>query len=199
MTFFQQLATLIGCGHAAPAGDPDRRPAVREPQAPRGPGGDRRPGSPPAARSTRAAANYPQVFEHAWIEMIRTGEITGKMGLVLLELEQAGPRVARDPPQGPGRPDVPDDPAVVAVLAVTAMLWFVVPTFTKMFERDGGRAAGDHADSWSTSRSSSSPTGLYPGRRGRRRRSSPSGRYLRTEEGRRRGAACCSWCRRSAT
>src|SRR4051794_28403736 len=35
-----------------------------------------------------AAAAYPNVFEHHWVEVIRTGEVTGKMGLVLLELNK---------------------------------------------------------------------------------------------------------------
>ena len=35
-----------------------------------------------------AAAAYPQIFEFAWIEAIRTGEVTGKMASVLVELNK---------------------------------------------------------------------------------------------------------------
>ena len=35
-----------------------------------------------------AAAAYPQHFEFQWIEAIRTGEVTGKMAMVLVELNK---------------------------------------------------------------------------------------------------------------
>jgi type IV pilus assembly protein PilC len=35
-----------------------------------------------------AAAGYPKVFEHYWVEVMRTGELTGKMGSVLQELNK---------------------------------------------------------------------------------------------------------------
>jgi type IV pilus assembly protein PilC len=31
-----------------------------------------------------SAAVYPDLFEHHWVEVIKTGEVTGKMGTVLL-------------------------------------------------------------------------------------------------------------------
>ena len=36
----------------------------------------------------RAAAAFPQIFEFQWIEAIRTGEVSGKMAQVLLELNK---------------------------------------------------------------------------------------------------------------
>ena len=43
-----------------------------------------------AAGSTfhAAAAAFPQVFEFQWLEAIRTGEVTGKMAQVLVELNK---------------------------------------------------------------------------------------------------------------
>ena len=35
-----------------------------------------------------AAAGYTDVFKHYWIEVLRTGEITGQMSLVLNELNK---------------------------------------------------------------------------------------------------------------
>jgi len=35
-----------------------------------------------------AVANHPKVFVHHWIEVIRTGEVTGQMSLVLAELNK---------------------------------------------------------------------------------------------------------------
>ena len=35
-----------------------------------------------------AAAAFPQVFEFQWLEAIRTGEVTGKMAQVLVELNK---------------------------------------------------------------------------------------------------------------
>ncbi|AGA30577.1 type II secretion system F family protein [Singulisphaera acidiphila] len=84
-----------------------------------------------------AAANYPEVFEHAWIEMIRTGEVTGKMSYVLVELNKQV-RDSRDTRRKvSGALMYPMVLLCVASLAITAMLWFVVPTFTKMFDEMG--------------------------------------------------------------
>jgi type IV pilus assembly protein PilC len=80
-----------------------------------------------------AAASYPNVFEQNWIGVIRTGEITGKMGGVLLELNKQI-RDARDTRRKVmGSLMYPIVLVVVAVTAVTVLLWVVVPTFAKMF------------------------------------------------------------------
>ena len=80
-----------------------------------------------------AAGSYPNVFEQNWIGVIRTGEITGKMGGVLLELNKQI-RDSRDTRRKVmGSLMYPIVLIVVAVTAVTVLLWVVVPTFAKMF------------------------------------------------------------------
>jgi type IV pilus assembly protein PilC len=81
-----------------------------------------------------AAAGYTDVFKHYWIEVLRTGEITGQMSLVLGELNKQI-RESRDTRRKiSGAMMYPIILVCVAVLAVTAMLWLVVPTFAKMFK-----------------------------------------------------------------
>jgi type IV pilus assembly protein PilC len=84
-----------------------------------------------------AAAGYPHIFEHQWIEVIKTGEVTGKMSGVLLELN-AQIRDARETHRKVvGALMYPMILIVVAVIAVTVMLWMVVPTFAKLFHDMG--------------------------------------------------------------
>lgn len=84
-----------------------------------------------------AAAEYPRLFEHAWIEVIRTGEVTGKMAHVLVELNKQVAE-ARDTRRKLTKSlTYPIVLLSVSVLCITAMLWFVVPTFTKMFKDMG--------------------------------------------------------------
>ncbi|MFO0956836.1 MAG: type II secretion system F family protein [Isosphaeraceae bacterium] len=81
-----------------------------------------------------AAAEYPKVFEHSWVEVIRTGEITGKMSYVLKELSA---RVVEQRDSQRKFIKAMTYPVIllsVATLAITAMLWFVVPTFSQMFK-----------------------------------------------------------------
>ncbi len=94
-----------------------------------------------AAGSTfhTAAAAYPQIFEFQWIEAIRTGEVTGKMALVLVELNKQ----IRDSRETKRKVKAslmyPCILICVAVIAVTVMLWMVVPTFAKMFNDMGAK------------------------------------------------------------
>ena len=94
-----------------------------------------------AAGSTfhAAAAAYPQIFEFQWIEAIRTGEVTGKMAQVLVELNKQ----IRDSRETKRKVKAslmyPCILIVVAVLAVTVMLWMVVPTFANMFKDMGAK------------------------------------------------------------
>jgi type IV pilus assembly protein PilC len=86
-----------------------------------------------------AAANYPKTFEHAWVEVIRTGEITGKMGFVLLELNKQVREARETRKKVKGALMYPCILLCVATLAITAMLWLVVPTFAKMFAEMGAK------------------------------------------------------------
>lgn len=84
-----------------------------------------------------AAANHPNVFKHHWIEVIRTGEVTGKMGAVLQELNKEIRESRETRKKISGALMYPMILIAVAVIAVTLMLWLVVPTFAKMFKDVG--------------------------------------------------------------
>ena len=89
-----------------------------------------------------AAANHTDIFEHHWVEVIRTGEVTGKMGPVFLELNKQI-RDSREPERKvSGALMYPIILILVAIIAMTVMLWLVVPTFAKMFEDMGAELPG---------------------------------------------------------
>ncbi len=89
-----------------------------------------------------AAADFPNVFQNYWIEVIRTGEITGQMSLVLLELNKQIQDTRATRRKVVGSLMYPAIMIVVAVLAVTVMLWLVVPVFAKMFTDMGAELPG---------------------------------------------------------
>ena len=89
-----------------------------------------------------AAAAYPQVFENHWIEVIRTGEITGQMGPVLLELNRQIRETRATRRKITGALMYPCILIFIAILAVTIMLWLVVPTFASMFKDMGAKLPG---------------------------------------------------------
>ena len=136
MSFFQQLSTLVEAGTpllqalqiaSVQTESLKLREVLREIA-------DR-----VAAGSTfnAAAAEYPKVFEFSWIEVIRTGEVTGKMGHVLKELNKQVRESRETKRKVKGALMYPMIMLIVATLAITAMLWFVVPTFDKMFKDMG--------------------------------------------------------------
>ncbi len=84
-----------------------------------------------------AAANHTKIFQHHWIEVIRTGEITGQMSLVLTELNKQIHESRATRKKIAGAMMYPIVLVCVSVIVVTAMLWFVVPTFAKMFKDMG--------------------------------------------------------------
>jgi type IV pilus assembly protein PilC len=81
-----------------------------------------------------AAASFPQVFEFQWLEAIRTGEVTGKMAMVLMELNKQIRDSRETKRKVKGALTYPMILVLVAVIAVTVMLWLVVPVFAKMFK-----------------------------------------------------------------
>jgi type IV pilus assembly protein PilC len=89
-----------------------------------------------------AAAAYPGVFQHHWIEVIRTGEVTGQMALVLLELNKQIRDSRETGRKVKGALMYPIILICVAVIAVTVMLWLVVPTFAGMFKDMGAELPG---------------------------------------------------------
>lgn len=89
-----------------------------------------------------AAGGYPELFEHAWLEVIHTGEITGKMAFVLVELNKQVAEQRASKRKFKAALTYPMVLLTVATLALTAMLWFVVPTFAKMFKDMGAELPG---------------------------------------------------------
>ena len=81
-----------------------------------------------------AAAAFPQVFEFQWLEAIRTGEVTGKMAQVLIELNKQIRESRETKRKVKGALMYPMILTLVAIIAVTVMLWLVVPVFAKMFK-----------------------------------------------------------------
>src|ERR1051326_655229 len=86
-----------------------------------------------------AASTYDYVFENHWVEVIRTGEVTGQMGAVLVELNKQIEESRNTRRKVFGAMMYPIILICVAVAAVGVMLWLVVPTFTKMFQDMGDR------------------------------------------------------------
>jgi len=84
-----------------------------------------------------AAACFPDTFEFQWLEAIRTGEVTGKMAPVIEELNKQIQDSRATMKKIKGSLTYPVILICVAVIAMTAMLWFVVPTFAKMFHDMG--------------------------------------------------------------
>jgi type IV pilus assembly protein PilC len=141
MMFFQQLATLITSGTpllqaveiCAEQCQSIKLQRVLEQIA----------GRMAAGSSVHAAAaNYGNIFDHYWIEVIRTGEITGQMSMVLNELNKQIAASRETSKKVMGALMYPMILICVAIAAVTGLLWGVVPTFAKMFKDMGAELPG---------------------------------------------------------
>jgi type IV pilus assembly protein PilC len=136
MMFFQQLATLVSSGTplleairiAADQSQSLRLRQVLEEVADR----------VAAGCSLRdVLIGHRGVFEDHWIELIGVGEISGKMSMVLSDLNQQIRDSRQTRRKVSGAMMYPIVLLIVAVLVVVAMLWFVVPTFADMFREMG--------------------------------------------------------------
>jgi type IV pilus assembly protein PilC len=89
-----------------------------------------------------AAAEHPKVFESHWVQVIRTGEISGQIGPLLgrLTTNMKETREARG--KLISAMIYPTIIFCVAVAAVVIMMWFVVPTFTQFFKETGSDLPG---------------------------------------------------------
>jgi type IV pilus assembly protein PilC len=141
MTFFQQLSTLICSGTpllqairiCSEQNQSTKMQRILEEIA----------GRVAAGSSLHAAAgHHASIFEHHWIEIIRTGEITGQMGPVLLELNKQIRESRETRRKVTGALMYPIILIFVAITAVTVMLWLVVPTFANMFKDMGAELPG---------------------------------------------------------
>jgi type IV pilus assembly protein PilC len=141
MTFFHQLSTLVSSGTplmqaiqiGAQQNQSTKMQRVLDDVAGRVAAGSSLNG---------AAAHYPHIFQHHWIEVIRTGEITGQMSMVLLELNRQIRESRETHRKVMGSLMYPCVMIVIAILAVVAMLWLVVPTFAGMFKDMGAELPG---------------------------------------------------------
>lgn len=141
MTFFQQLSTLISSG--TPMLDAIKISAEQSQSLAMQGVLNEIAGRVAAGNSLNAAAaSHPKIFEHHWIEVIRTGEITGQMSSVLLELNKQIRESRETRRKVTGSLMYPVILLIVAVLAVTVMLWLVVPTFASMFKDMGAELPG---------------------------------------------------------
>ena len=132
MAFFQQLATLVSSGTplleaisiAAEQSQSRRLRAILREVA----------GRVAAGSSLHAVlGDYREIFEDHWIEVVGTGEVSGKMGMVLCELNVQIRESCETRRKVVGALTYPIILLIVAVAVVACMLWFVVPTFANMF------------------------------------------------------------------
>jgi type IV pilus assembly protein PilC len=141
MAFFQQLSTLINSGtpllHAMRICS-EQNQSLKFRQVLEEIASRVAAGSP----LHTAAATHDKVFEHHWIGVIRTGEITGQMGSVLLELNKQIRESRETRRKVMGSLMYPMILICVAVGAVTVLLWLVVPTFARMFKDMGAELPG---------------------------------------------------------
>lgn len=136
MLFFQQLSTLVTSGTplleairiAAVQSQSIRLRQILEEVADRVVAG---------CSLREVLVNYRDVFEDHWIELVGVGEISGKMGMVLRDLNQQIRDSRQTRRQVTGAMMYPIILLIVAALVVVAMLWLVVPTFTDMFKEMG--------------------------------------------------------------
>lgn len=141
MAFFQQLSTLVSSGTpllqalqiSAEQNESLKLRRVLEQIAARVASG---------SSIYAAASAFDNVFQHHWIEVIRTGEVTGQMALVLTELNKQIAEARETGRKVRGALMYPIILICVAVIAVTAMLWLVIPTFSKMFKDMGAELPG---------------------------------------------------------
>jgi type IV pilus assembly protein PilC len=141
LTFFQQLATLVSSGTpllqaiqiCSQQTQSNRLRDVLEEIAARVSSG---------SSLYAAMANYPEVLERHWIEVVGTGEISGTMGVVLLDLVEQIRQTRETRRKITGALTYPIILVAVAVASVTVMLWLVVPTFAGMFKEMGAELPG---------------------------------------------------------
>ncbi len=89
-----------------------------------------------------AASNYIGIFEQYWIEVIRTGEVTGKMALVLEELNKQIHESKETHRKIMATLMYPIILVCVSIGCITGLLWGVVPVFAKMFKDMGAELPG---------------------------------------------------------
>ena len=141
LTFFQQLSTLVSSGTtlvdalriAARQSQSVQMRAILEDIAARVAAG---------GALHAVLADYRHVFEDHWIELIGIGELSGKMSMVLCDLNEQIRESCETRRKVIGSMIYPVILLLVAVAVVIVMLWFVVPTFADMFDEMGAELPG---------------------------------------------------------
>lgn len=131
--FFQQLTTLFNAGTpllealhiAADQSQSTKMQSVIRTVAERVAGG---------AAFAQAAGDFPKVFDRQWIEVIRTGELSGQLADVLTSLTAYIMATREMRSKIVSAMTYPCILIFVAILAIVVMLWKVVPTFAQFFD-----------------------------------------------------------------
>jgi len=89
-----------------------------------------------------ACTDYPKIFESHWVQVIRTGEISGQIGPLLGRLTQNMKETREAKGKLISAMIYPTIIFCVAIAALVIMLWFVVPTFTQFFKETGSTLPG---------------------------------------------------------
>ncbi len=84
-------------------------------------------------------SEYPNVFDFQWLQVIRTGEQSGQLAKLLVNLNTNIKKRSAITGKVKSALIYPAIMAGVAVAAIFIMLWKVIPVFAKMFE-DSGKA-----------------------------------------------------------
>jgi len=141
LRFFQQLTTLFAAGTpllealriAAAQSQSQRMQGVIHTIADRVAGG---------LSLHQAAADFPKVFDRQWIEVIKTGEVSGQLGEVLASLTNYITSIRQMRSKLVSAMIYPCILLAVAVLAIVVMLWKVVPTFADFFKEFNSELPG---------------------------------------------------------
>lgn len=84
-----------------------------------------------------AAAAHPEIFETHWIQLIRTGEVSGQLGTLVLQLNNNIQKDRATRSKVTGALIYPFILLMVAFSSLFVMLWKVVPTFAEFFSDFG--------------------------------------------------------------
>ena len=141
LTLFQQLSTLVSSGTPLLeairiAGRQSQSLRLREVLEDIG---DRVAGG---GSLYEVCSDYRHVSDDHWIELIGVGEVSGKMGMVLEDLNRQIREANETRRKVVGAMTYPIVLLLVAVAVLVVMLWFVVPTFTNMFDEMGAELPG---------------------------------------------------------
>lgn len=86
----------------------------------------------------QAAGEYPEVFEPYWVQLLRAGELSGKLPEILQRLVRHLEQSSKNQAKFIGAMAYPLILLLISGVALFVMMWKVVPTFTLFFKDFGG-------------------------------------------------------------